>query len=151
MTKKRVSGVFTAAIVAGLAFSPVSAFAIDRASVAAQVLSACSSGGPQCFATINALLASATGVSASIIAQGIADATKAISNTNQALAIKIAGLVAKNGSAAVQVAYGSVLDGTGTASVGSPLSGVLRSGETTERGNGETPGSDDHPLVGSAG
>lgn len=125
MATVRISGAFAVLVLSGLSFSS-SAFAAQPPKLGCTPIE---------------------------IVQAKALANKAIelSKTDSAAALAIAENVAKNNKSCFQVAFGAVLDGTGTASVGSPLSGVLRSGETTERGNGETPGSDDHPLVGSAG
>ncbi len=70
------------------------------------------------------------------IVQAKALANKAIelSKTDATAALKIAENVAKNNKSCFQVAFGSVLDGTGTASLGLPLAGL-----TSNSGGGGNP------------
>ena len=55
------------------------------------------------------------------VARGLADATTAVSKTNVALGTAMAAAVASNAIACAQVAFGAVLDGTGTAAIGQDI------------------------------
>jgi hypothetical protein len=111
-------------LVAALGFSSLSAVAADdRASVAAKVKAACSGGAtPSCIALINAQLALAArlgnNAAGLAVAAGLADAIGALGGANPGLGAQLASIVASNGASFVQVAFGAVLDGTGTGSIG---------------------------------
>jgi hypothetical protein len=115
----RITSVFTVALLAGLSFSSA-AFSASRSSVAGDVGSACSSDEASCLSAVSDKIASLQGCSVDALntSKGLADATVLIGKTNAGLALKIAELVALKGSSCAQVAFGGVLDGTGTASIG---------------------------------
>jgi hypothetical protein len=95
----------------------------SRSSVASKIKSACSAGASSsCIATIKAQLARASSLGKTpdglAIAQGLADAVAALGTANPDLGTQLATIVATDGANFVQVAFGAVLDGTGTASNG---------------------------------
>ena len=116
-------------------FSAQGASAASRADVAAGVQASCTTDQAACLKAVNEQIASLScsgasdptnkrGCSCSAqsldIARGLADATTAVSKINVALGTAMAAAVAKGAIACAQVAFGAVLDGTGTAAIGIP-------------------------------
>lgn len=129
-----------------LVFSASGASAASRAGVAAEVQAKCTADQTACLKAVNDQIASLScsnrqdsntvanpnkrsigcGCSAEglDVARGLADATTAISKVNAQLATLMAEAVAKNAAGCAQVAFGAVLDGVGTASIGGqPVAG----------------------------
>lgn len=129
-----------AILVVSLGISATAAFAVTRGEVASTVTQACSSGGSGCMAAVDGVLnqfGKRCRVEDRIAAQGLADAVLAISQTNTDLAVEVSKQVVRKAKNCFQVAYGEILDGTGTASVntgpdltdsGPPESGPPESG-----------------------
>lgn len=112
-----------AILVVSLGISATAAFAVTRSEVASTVTQACSSGGSGCMATVNSVLdqfGKRCRVEDRVAAQGLADAVLAISQTNTDLAVEVSKQVVRRANNCFQVAYGEILDGTGTASVTGP-------------------------------
>jgi hypothetical protein len=122
MTVTKILG--AVGLVAALSFSSISAQAAEsRATVAAKVKAACSGGASaSCIALIKAELALAAQLGNTAdglaIAQGLGDAVASLGSSNPGLGTQLATIVATSGASFVQVAFGAVLDGTGTAAVG---------------------------------
>jgi hypothetical protein len=101
----------------------VAALSFSSADVAAKVKAACSAGASaSCIALIKAELALAAqlgnNAAGLAIAAGLADAVASLGSANPALGTQLATIVATDGASFVQVAFGAVLDGTGTAAIG---------------------------------
>jgi hypothetical protein len=107
-----------AVLVASMAYA---AGVPTRGDVSALVSAACEDEEAACIAAVNQQLSAVNlqgcDVGSIGIAQGLADATSAINAKNSALATKMAEAVALNGKQCVQVAFGAVVDGAGTAAV----------------------------------
>ena len=116
-----------------MVLSAQGASAASRAEVAAGVQASCTTDQVACLKAVNDQLASlrcetATdaqkprrcrcSAAALDVARGLGDATTAISKVDARLGTLMATAVASNAIACAQVAYGAVLDGTGTAAIG---------------------------------
>lgn len=113
--------VHLAILVASFGISATAAHAVTRSEVATTVTQACGSGGSGCMAAVNSVLdqfGKRCRVEDRVAAQGLADAVLAISQTNTDLAVEISKTVVMRAKNCFQVAYGEILDGTGTAAVG---------------------------------
>ena len=132
------------ATVAFLALSMVlsaqGASAASRADVAAGVQASCTTDQAACLKAVNDQIASlrcenatdlkkrhscSCSASALDVARGLADATTAISKVNAPLATLMAEAVASNAVSCAQVAFGAVLDGTGTAAIAVPDASIV--------------------------
>lgn len=126
MLFSRIVGSFALVAAIGASAIQVSAASQSRSDVSSLIKKACTEQS-SCLAAVKAQLAMAkcsVNPSADVtLAQGLADAVVAIAKTNAGLATQLATIVASNGAACVQVAFGAVLDGTGTASTGIPSAG----------------------------
>jgi hypothetical protein len=116
--------------------------ASGRSDVAAQIKAACAGGASApCKALIKAQLAAAAKLGNSpaglAIAQGLADAVADIGQADPASGTELATIVASDGENFVQVAFGAVLDGSGTASKG------RRGGRERDRDRDEKDKADD--------
>ena len=105
-----------------LGFSMASAQSLNcRTQVSSSIQAVCSGDGSGCINAVKQQLAAAEGAGCGrggiCIAQGLADATSAINVKDPVLATSMAEAVAVNGAQCLQVAYGAVLDGTGTAAI----------------------------------
>jgi hypothetical protein len=112
----------TVSLLAIVGFASSNAMAESRGSVAAGIAAACAPGKVCSCGAINPSLAAAAALGKTpeglAIAAGVGDAVAAIGKVDPDLGTRLATCVATNGSAWVQVAFGAVLDGTGTASTG---------------------------------
>ena len=138
----RASHIF--ATMAFLALSVVlsaqGASAASRADVTTGVQASCTTDQAACLKAVNDQIASLRCENATVankshncscsaaaldVARGLADATTAISKVNAPLATLMAEAVAKNAISCAQVAFGAVLDGTGTAAIALPDANIV--------------------------
>jgi hypothetical protein len=144
MIKYRMFTIAGLVALSALSYS-TSVQAAGRGDTSSEVSAACAADEAGCIAALKLKLEMTSSCSSEAIkvSQGLADATAAVSKSNTALAIIMAKYVATNGASCAQLAYGAVLDGTGTASLG----GIKKPGAT----NTPTEGGGSAAPAGSAG
>ena len=113
-----------------VAYSIPTASAASRSDVTSSVVASCTTDQEACLKAVNDQIAS-IGRDCSVQSlneiRGLADATTAVSKTNAALGTLMAEAVAKNAVGCAQVAFGAVLDGTGTAAIVVPVQNAAAS------------------------
>ena len=122
-----------------MVLSAQGASAASRADISAGVQASCTTDQTACLKAVNDQIATlscsgaadptnkrgcACSAQSLDVARGLADATTAVSKTNVALGTLMAAAVAKGAIACAQVAFGAVLDGTGTAAIAIPDANV---------------------------
>ena len=118
---RRLPTVLTVVVISA-GFFATGTLAASRSEVANTITQACGNGGSGCMAAVDGVLSQfgkRCRVEDRAAAQGLADAVMAISQTNTDLAVEISKQVVVKAKNCFQVAFGEVLDGTGTASVDS--------------------------------